>query len=55
MRRFATAPYVYTQQTTRRLLTMERLYGAPLTDLEAIRRVTSADPEAVLVSALNTW
>ena len=34
---------------------MERLYGVPLTDLAAIRSVTSADPEATLTAALNTW
>ena len=32
----------------------ERLYGVPLTDLEGIRKV-SDNPEATLVSALNTW
>ena len=34
---------------------MERLKGVPLTDLAAIRRVTSADPEGVLINALNVW
>lgn len=34
---------------------MERLRGVPLTDLESIRRVTTRDPEAVLISALNVW
>ena len=34
---------------------MERLYGAPLTDLDAIRAVTTADPEQTLINALNTW
>ncbi len=34
---------------------MERLRGVPLTDLAAIRSVTSADPEQVLVNALNAW
>ena len=34
---------------------MERLYGVPLTDLAAIRSITSADPEATLTAALNTW
>lgn len=57
MRGVATCPYVYTQYSSKRLLTMERLYGAPLTDLEAIRSVTSgtADPEQTLINALNTW
>jgi hypothetical protein len=38
-----------------RVLVMERLSGVPLTDLAAIRAVTSKDPEGVLISALNTW
>lgn len=38
-----------------RVLTMERLHGAPLTDLAAIRRVTAQDPERILINALNTW
>ncbi len=33
---------------------MERLYGAPLTDLDSLRRMTP-DPEGALLSALNTW
>jgi len=39
----------------RRVLTMERLHGAPLTDLAAIRAVTAEDPERILINALNTW
>lgn len=54
-RAVATCPYVYTQYSSKRLLTMERLYGSPLTDLDAIRAVTSADPETTLINALNTW
>ena len=38
-----------------RLLTMERLHGVPLTDLSAIRSMTSAEPEQTLITALNTW
>ena len=38
-----------------RVLVMERLYGVPLTDLAAIRSITTADPEATLTAALNTW
>ena len=34
---------------------MERLHGVPLTDLAAIRSMTSADPEQTLITALNTW
>ncbi|CAM9698403.1 unnamed protein product [Chrysoparadoxa australica] len=49
-----TAPSVYWEQTCPTVLTMERLYGVPLTDLEAIKGYTN-DPEGVLVSAINTW
>ncbi|DBA80249.1 TPA: hypothetical protein ACH3X2_007482 [Trebouxia sp. C0005] len=55
MRQGATCPYVYKQLSSPRLLTMERLHGVPLTDLAAIRSITSADPEQTLITALNTW
>lgn len=55
LRSVATCPYVYRQYSTKRVLTMERLSGVPLTDLDAIRSVTSKDPETVLINALNTW
>lgn len=38
-----------------RVLTMEQFFGAPLIDLAAVERVTTANPEKVLISALNTW
>ena len=34
---------------------MERFRGVPLTNLAAIRSVTNADPETVLINALNVW
>lgn len=56
LRRLATCPQLYRQYCTRKVLVMERLRGAPLTDLDAIRTVTrGADPEAVLINALNVW
>lgn len=51
---FAVAPKVYHQATTRRVLTMERLYGVPFTDLQTIRKY-SPQPEWTLINALNTW
>jgi len=48
------APKVYKQASTQRVLTMERLYGAPFTDLESIRKFTP-EPEAILLNAMNTW
>ena len=50
----ATAPKVYHQYSTRRILTMERLYGVPLTDFEVVKKVAK-DPSQVLVTAMNTW
>lgn len=50
----ATAPRVYHQYSTRRVLTMQRLYGVPLTDFEIVKQY-SKDPSQVLISAMNTW
>ena len=47
-------PRVYHDYSTRRVLTMERFHGVPLTDLDTIRRVTN-DPERTLITAMNTW
>lgn len=52
--RAATAPKVYHQFSTRRVLTMERLYGVPLTDFDVVKKVAK-DPSQVLVTAMNTW
>ncbi|KAH9308730.1 hypothetical protein KI387_036641, partial [Taxus chinensis] len=52
--RQATAPKVYYHCSSRRVLTMERLYGVPLTDLDSIRSLVSS-PEASLITALNVW
>jgi len=51
----ATAPFVYPNASSTKVLTMERLRGAPLVDLASIRATTEADPEAVLINALNVW
>jgi aarF domain-containing kinase len=47
-------PKVYWEATSTRVLTMERFYGAPVTDLEAIRKY-SDHPDMTLAMALNTW
>lgn len=52
--RQATAPNVYHHCSTRRVLTMERLYGVPLTDLDSISSLVS-NPESSLITALNVW
>lgn len=45
---------MYPQGSTKKILTMTRLYGKPLVDLDAIRAYTSS-PEDTLILALNTW
>lgn len=50
----ATAPKVYYPCSTRQVLTMERLYGVPLTDLDTISSLVSS-PETSLITALNVW
>lgn len=52
--RQATAPNVYHHCSTRRVLTLERLYGVPLTDLDSISSLVS-NPESSLITALNVW
>ncbi|GMY08398.1 uncharacterized aarF domain-containing protein kinase At5g05200, chloroplastic isoform X1 [Fagus crenata] len=52
--RQATAPKVYQHCSTQRVLTMQRLYGVPLTDLDSISSLVSS-PEATLITALNVW
>lgn len=50
----AVAPRVYEHASGLRVLTMERFYGVPLTDLETIRKYTR-DPAGTLITAMNTW
>lgn len=47
-------PEVYKELSTKTVLTMERFYGSPISDLEAVERY-SDDPENTLVETLNTW
>lgn len=50
----AIAPKVYEQASTMRVLTMERFYGVPFTDLESIQHIVD-DSESTLITAMNTW
>ncbi|KAL3521329.1 hypothetical protein ACH5RR_019478 [Cinchona calisaya] len=52
--RQATAPKVYQQYSAKRVLTMERLYGVPLTDLDSVNALVP-NPESSLITALNVW
>ncbi|MBN6512497.1 ABC1 kinase family protein [Acinetobacter pittii] len=50
----AIAPKVYHQFSTRRVLTMQRLYGVSLTDFSVVKQYAK-DPSQVLITAMNTW
>lgn len=54
LRDLVTAPRVYSEFTTRKVLTMERLRGVSMVDAESIKGITN-DPESLIVTALNTW
>lgn len=47
-------PKVYLQGTKKRVLTMERFFGAPLSDIDSVKRYTK-NTEETLINALNTW
>lgn len=48
------APKPVRDLSSLRVLTMERFYGVPLTDLDVLRQHVD-DPAETLVTALNTW
>jgi aarF domain-containing kinase len=54
LRDMVTAPRVYRDLTTKKVLTMERLRGVSMVDAESIRSITN-DPESLIITALNTW
>lgn len=47
-------PKVYRELSCENVLTMERFFGVPISDTEAVQRI-SPDPEFALMQALNTW
>ena len=50
----AIAPEPIMSHTTVKVLTMERFYGVPLTDMKVLKQYVK-DPAETLISALNTW
>jgi predicted unusual protein kinase regulating ubiquinone biosynthesis (AarF/ABC1/UbiB family) len=50
----AKVPRVFPELSTKRILTMERFYGIPLTNLDSIRNY-SKDPKETLTNALSIW
>jgi len=51
----ATAPKVYREHSTKKVLTMELLDGVSLLDTDTIASITDNNPEKVIISALNVW
>lgn len=50
----ATAPRIYREFTSKKVMTMEYLRGVSLLDAESISKITE-DPEATIITALNVW
>ncbi|EMG08315.1 ABC1 family protein [Leptospira interrogans serovar Grippotyphosa str. LT2186] len=50
----ARVPKVYRELSTKKILTLERFYGAPITDESSVRRYSS-DPQKTLTGALEIW
>jgi len=51
----ATAPKVYREYTTKKIMIMERLRGVSLLDKKEISKITNSNPEGVIITALNVW
>lgn len=47
-------PKVYRELSTGNVLTMQRFFGVPISDINAVQQL-SPDPEFALMQALNTW
>lgn len=50
----AIAPRPFHSHSTLKVLTMERFFGVPMTDIQVLKRYTD-DPAQTLINALNTW
>jgi len=55
LRDVATAPKIYREFTTKKIMTMEYLNGVSMLDVDKISQITNSNPESVIVSALNVW
>jgi len=51
----ATAPKVYREYTTKKIMVMERLNGVSMLDAEKISEITNSNPETTIITALNVW
>ena len=51
----ATAPKVYGEYTTKKIMVMERLNGVSMLDADQISKITNAGAEGTIITALNVW
>ena len=51
----ATAPKVYREFTSKKVMVMERLYGVSMLDADKISEMSQASPETTIITALNVW
>jgi len=51
----ATAPRIYREFTTKKIMTMEFLDGVSMLDVDSISKITDSNPETTIVRALNVW
>ena len=51
----ATAPQVYREYTSKKVMVMERLDGVSMLDVDKISEITQSNPEATIITALNVW
>jgi len=51
----ATAPRIYREFTTKKIMTMEFLDGVSMLDVDSISKITNSNPETTILRALNVW
>ena len=51
----ATAPKVYREFTSKKVMVMERLRGVSMLDAEQISKITNSNAEGTIITALNVW
>jgi len=51
----ATAPKIYSEYTSKKVMVMERLRGVSMLDSDSISKITNSNPEATIITALNVW
>jgi aarF domain-containing kinase len=51
----ATAPKVYSEYTSKKIMVMERLRGVSMLDADQISQITNGSAEGTIITALNVW